>query len=47
MRRTLPFVQAMEDVRYVAVQERNFMILKAICDFEDPALFDLYRNRYN
>ena len=31
-RRTLPFVQAMEDVRYCAVQERNYMILKAICD---------------
>ena len=46
-RRTLPFVQAMEDVRYVAIQERNYMILKAICDFEDPQLFELFRTRYN
>ena len=23
------------------------MILKAICDYEDPAYFDLFRNRYN
>ena len=23
------------------------MILKAICDFEDPALFELFRSRYN
>jgi hypothetical protein len=36
----------MEDIRFVAIQERNFMILKAICDFEDPRLFDLFRARY-
>ena len=35
-RRTLPFVQAMEDVRFVALQERNYMILRAICDYKDP-----------
>ncbi len=46
-RRTLPFIQAMEDIRFVAIQERNFMILKAICDREDPRFFDLFRNRYN
>ena len=45
-RRTLPFVQAMEDVRYCAVQERNYMILKAICDFADPRVFGLLRSRY-
>ena len=46
-RRTLPFVQAMEDVRFCAVQERNYMILRAICDYSDPAMWDLMRSRYN
>ena len=46
-RRTLPFVQAMEDVRFCAIQERNYMILKAICDVSDPRMFDLFRSRYN
>ena len=46
-RRTLPFVQAMEDVRFCAIQERNFMILKAICDYADPRVFNLLRSRYN
>ena len=46
-RRTLPFVQAMEDIRFVAIQERNFMILKAICDRADPRMFTLFRSRYN
>ena len=47
LRKTLPFVQAMEDVRFVALQERNYMILKAICDTENPELFELYRARFN
>ena len=46
-RRTVPFVQAMEDVRYVALQERNYMILKAICDYKDERLFHFLRKRYN
>tara|TARA_B110000503_G_C6766499_1_gene257633 strand:- start:156 stop:422 length:267 start_codon:yes stop_codon:yes gene_type:complete len=37
----------MEDVRYVALQERNYMILKAICDYNDPAMFEFFRKRYN
>ena len=37
----------MEDVRYCAIQERNYMILRAICDYSDPAKWDLYRSRYN
>lgn len=36
----------MEDVRYLAVQERNYMILKAVCDSEAPELFDTLRARY-
>ena len=46
-RRTIPFVQAMEDVRFVALQERNYMILKAICDYKDPRWFEFLRTRYN
>ena len=46
-RRTVPFVQAMEDVRYCAIQEKNYMLLRAICDFADPRMFDLLRSRYN
>mmetsp|Transcript_31108 Transcript_31108/g.30563 ORF Transcript_31108/g.30563 Transcript_31108/m.30563 type:complete len:162 (-) Transcript_31108:31-516(-) len=46
-RRTLPFIQAMEDIRFIAIQERNYMILKAVCDYEDPRMFDLFRSRYN
>lgn len=46
-RRTLPFVQAMEDVRFCAIQERNYMILRAICDYSDPRMWNLMRSRYN
>lgn len=46
-RRTVPFVQAMEDIRFIAIQERNYMILKSICDRADPRLFSLFRSRYN
>ena len=46
-RRTLPFVQAMEDLRFIAIQERNFMILKAVCDHNEPEMFDLFRSRYS
>ena len=37
----------MEDVRYTSLQERNYMILKAICDYKDPRFFEFYRKRYN
>ena len=46
-RRTLPFVQAMEDIRFCAIQERNYMILKSLCDVVDPRQFELFRARYN
>ena len=46
-RRTVPFVQAMEDVRFCAVQERNYMILKAVCDYVEPGSFDVLRSRYH
>ena len=37
----------MEDVRYLAVQERNYMVLKAVCDYSDPRSFEFFRSRYN
>ena len=37
----------MEDVKYVALQERNYMILKAICDYKDPAYFNLFQKRWH
>ena len=46
-RRVVPFVQAMEDVRFVALQERNYMILKAISDAKDPRYMQEFRSRYN
>ena len=36
----------MEDVRFCAIQERNYMILKAICDSDGPEMFEAYRQRY-
>ena len=40
-------MQAMEDVRYLSIARRNFMILKAVCDQSDPSMFELFRSRYN
>ena len=39
-------VQAMEDVRFCAIQERNYMLLKAVCDSDGPEMFEAYRQRY-
>ena len=37
----------MEDIRYVALEQRNYMILKAICDAKDPRHFEFMRKRWN
>ena len=38
----------MEDVKYVALEQRNYMILKAICDYNgDAQTFEFLRTRYN
>ena len=37
----------MEDVRYLSVTERNYMVLKAVCDYSDPRAFEFFRSRYN
>lgn len=46
-RKVIPFVQAMEDIKYVSLEQRNYMILKAICDYNgDSQTFDFLRTRY-
>ncbi len=46
LRRLVPFVQAMEDVRICAIHERNYLMLQSICA-SDPAVFEELRRRYN
>jgi len=41
-----PFVQAMEDLRYTADEQRNLMINKAIADKYSPALFKHINKRF-
>jgi hypothetical protein len=43
----VPFVQAMEDVRFTALEQKKYMITKAICDATNPGLFEHVRRRYN
>jgi len=42
-----PFIQAMEDLRYTAIEQRDYMIDKAIADQYSPALFEHLRKRFN
>ena len=37
----------MEDVKYLAILRRNYMIMKAVCDQSNPEMFELFRSRYN
>jgi hypothetical protein len=46
-RQILPFVQAMEDLRYTAVEMKNYIINKAIADQYSPYLFQHLRKRFN
>ena len=43
----LPFVQAMEDVRFTAIEQKNYMITKAISDTVHPGVFEHIRWRYH
>jgi hypothetical protein len=47
LRTILPFVQAMEDIRYTAIEQKNFIVLKAIADTINPAVFENVRRRYH
>lgn len=42
-----PFIQAMEDLRFTAIEQREYMIDKAIADQYSPALFEHLRKRFN
>ena len=43
----LPFAAAMEDLRFTAIEQRNYMINKAIADQYSPALFEHMRKRFH
>ncbi len=43
----LPFVQAMEDIRFTALDQKNYMVLKAVSDAVQPGHFDNVRWRYH
>ena len=38
----------MEDIKFIALEQRNYMILKVICDYSgNEGTFEFLRNRYN
>lgn len=43
----LPFVQAMEDLRFTAVEQKDYIVNKAIADQYSPYLFQHLRKRFN
>lgn len=46
-RHILPFVQAMEDVRFTALEQKTYMVNKAISDATQPGHFENIRWRYH
>ncbi len=43
----VPFVQAMEDVRFTAIDQKNYMITKAVSDTVHPGVFEHIRWRFH
>jgi hypothetical protein len=43
----LPFLQAMEDVRFTALEQKFYMEAKAIADMKNPAIWEKIRWRYH
>ena len=43
----MPFVQAMENLRYTALDQKNFMHLKAVSDNSGPNVFENVIWRYH
>jgi hypothetical protein len=43
----LPFVQAMEDLRYTALEMKNYMVIKSISDALNPSYFEHIRWRFH
>ena len=46
-RLVVPFVQAMEDLRFTALEQKNYMVTKAMCDMKNPSYFENVRWRYH
>lgn len=42
----VPFIQAMENLRFTAVEQRAYMIEKAVADQYSPGLYELIRKRF-
>jgi hypothetical protein len=47
MMRILPFNQAMEDVRFTALEQRNYLIIKSLADSIHEGMFENIRWRYH
>ena len=43
----MPFVQAMENIRYTSLEQKNYMIQKSIADVTHPAYFENLRWRFH
>ena len=43
----LPFVQALEDIRFSAIDQKNYMVIKAMSDATQPGQFENIRWRYH
>jgi hypothetical protein len=43
----VPFVQAMEDVRFTAIDQKNYMVYKAVSDATQPGHFENIRWRFH
>jgi hypothetical protein len=43
----MPFVQAMEDLRYTAIEQKEFITLKAVSDNIHPSVFENVRPRFH
>lgn len=47
LRMILPFNQAMEDLRYTAIEQKNYMVVKLLADNIHPTVFENVIRRYN
>ena len=46
-RQIMPFVQAMENLRYTALDQKNYMFIKAIADNQGANVFENIRWRFH
>lgn len=46
-RQILPFVQAMENLRFTALEQKNYMLIKAVADSTQPGNFENVRWRFH